>query len=139
MHTLPHEMHVTIHSFGFDAQRGGGDAVKDGFVFDCRCVENAAALRPFAALGADDPRVRQCIEERTAMGRFLHAVWELLTVAIVEARENGRCTADAESLGIAFGCTSAQQQLSVYAADETAKWLAVFGGGALHVTRGGLP
>ena len=132
-------LRVTVCSFGF-GRSGAPPLCADGggFVFDCRGIENPGLLQQFASKTGLDSDVKDFLDQHTAMPRFLHAIFELLTVAIVEHRQRGHTRVQ-----VAFGCTGGQHR-SVYAAEETKAWLALFGGDRLsidiiHTERDGWP
>lgn len=111
--SAPHEMVVTISSFGFAR---GMPPLAD-LVFDMRFLDNPhwdAELREQTGL---DPAVGEYIERDEAFAPALNKIIDLLVFLLPQYREEGR-----SYLNIAFGCTGGRHR-SVFSAERAAEAL----------------
>lgn len=112
-------LHIDIHSFSYkkggipkDHSENGG-----GFAFDCRGILNPGRIEEYKVLTGKDEPVRQFLEDKTEMPRFLEHIWNLISITIENYLER-----NFDNLQINFGCTGGQHR-SVYSAEQTADFI----------------
>lgn len=86
-----------------------------GFVFDCRAIHNPGRYEEYKQLTGTDAPVRNFLEARGEVQRFLADAWSLTDKAVATYLERGFT-----SLQVCFGCTGGRHR-SVYCADKTAR------------------
>ena len=111
-------LNINIRSFSYrngipeDTSGNGG-----GFVFDCRGILNPGRIQEFKTQTGRDTAVIEYLNKNTQMPQFLESVYQIVGISVADYLER-----NFTNLDINFGCTGGQHR-SVYAADQTAKYL----------------
>lgn len=112
-------LHVKVFSFSYkkgypeDLSGNGG-----GFMFDCRAMHNPGRYDEFKPLTGRDRPVRDFLQERGEVDKFLLAAMQLVDPAVQRYLQRGFT-----GLQVGFGCTGGRHR-SVYCAQAMAEYLA---------------
>ncbi len=109
-------LQITLTSFSY--QKGIPAATHEhgqGFVFDCRGIENPGLIPELAMQTGEDKDVQLFLEEKTEMPTFLKSVESLVFITVDKFLERGFA-----NLNINFGCTGGRHR-SVYTCEMITK------------------
>ena len=123
-------LHITLNSFSY--QKGIPAAEHEhgqGFVFDCRGIENPGLLPNLAIQTGQDKEVQDFLAEKTEMPAFLNGVEKLVFITVDKFLDRGFT-----NLNINFGCTGGRHR-SVYACEKISERISNKYGGLVSVKK----
>ncbi|MFT4061265.1 MAG: RNase adapter RapZ [Edaphocola sp.] len=109
---------LQIHTYSFSYKKGLPEDITGhggGYVFDCRGILNPGRYDEYKPLTGMDLPVKQFLETKTLMPKFLESVYDTVDISIDDYVRRGF-----DRLSISFGCTGGQHR-SVYAAESMAR------------------
>lgn len=112
---------LAVKVFSFSYKKGYPEDLSGnggGFMFDCRGMHNPGRYECYKRLTGLDPEVRQFLEERGEVQKFISSALDLVNPTVERYLQRGF-----NSLQVGFGCTGGRHR-SVYCADVFAKEIA---------------